>query len=329
MQTVEETSAFADIMKNEGAGVSADDLRHALSQVAVSDETAALFERGSNGPIASLEEPKTHAAWKFYGDLCRAYWRSRNKDWTGNASFSREHFLEGNFAEDLVAKFVAEAGRSPVVPFQTRSSAPGYYFNAGMDPLVETYNKIFVFRTLSPAAMDALHGCLDQIRPLVTNCLGTSWRVVQARYWEVRPGGEGVGTNSWHTDGFPLDALKILSFFSEVDETKGSTQFKQVDGTVRTFRGPAGKWILFRNSVVQHCGLPPIGGSSNRLTVEITLAPSLVTDARPVFAGVNGHYPYVPWQGLRSSAHGATIPKKPAPESTRGRYRFWEKLMGR
>jgi hypothetical protein len=176
-------------------------------------------------------------------------------------------------------------------------TAPGYYYNSStVVPLVEHYNRIFVFRALSPAALRALHACLERMRPIVTECLGSSWRIVQTRFWETKPGGEGVGTNSWHTDGFPSDALKILSFFSDVDEMKGTTQFKRVDGTIRTFRGRAGKWMLFRNSLLSHSGLPPAAGNANRLTVEITLAPSLLTDTRPVFAGVNGHYPYVPWQ---------------------------------
>jgi hypothetical protein len=292
-------SVLSAIMKINGEQISSENLREALSQATVSDELTALFEAYAKDPFVPLEDSVSYPAWQFYGDLCRAYWRIRNTNWQEDTFFSKEYFLEGTFTENLVTKFVAEASKSPAVPFRIEHVAPGYHFNSSsVVPLVEKYNRIFVFRALSPAATDLLQQCLAQIQSVVTHCLGSSWRVTQARFWEAKPGGEGVGTNSWHTDGYPLDAVKILSFFSDVDETKGTTQFRKVDGTIHTCRGPAGRWILFRNSVLPHSGLPPTVGKGNRLAAEITLGPSLVPDVYPVFAGVNGQFPYFPWQHL-------------------------------
>lgn len=298
------------IMKAEGPQVCAADLHEALGRVKADDGVAAFFEAYSADPHAPLDGPQSHVAWNFYGDLCRAYWRLRNRDWAEDSFFSKELFFEGNFAEDLTEEFAAEAARSEIIPVRVEDSAPGYYFNAGVGAdLVEQYSRIFIFRSLSPAAMNILHASVERVKPIITGCLGSAWRVVQTRYWEAKAGGEGIGTNSWHTDGFPRDALKILSFFSDVDEAKGTTQFKKLDGTIRVFRGRAGKWLLFRNSDLLHSGLPPAPGNGNRLTVEITLAPSLAVDSHPVFAGVNGHYPYVPWHRCppRSQTNAETV----------------------
>jgi hypothetical protein len=270
-------------------------IKRALETIDVGPEIVELVR---HDPNAWLDFPPIFKAWNFYGDLARAYWRADHPEWQMHPAFAEDMFYEGQFPVEATGRFVKEVLASPQIPFSVCDSAPGYYFNEGTLPLEEKYNDIFVFRDVSLAAREALTECLASVVPIVTQCLGAHWRVVQTRYWETKAGGEGVGTNGWHSDGFPLDAIKILSFFSDVDEQKGTTQFKRKDGSIRTFQGPPGKWLLFKNSVIEHCGLPPLPSHGNRLTVEITLAPALATDATPKFAGTNGHYPYVPWLNI-------------------------------
>jgi hypothetical protein len=267
-------------------------IRKAIETIQVNPE---IFELVQADPKVWLDFPPIFKAWNFYGDLARAYWRADHPEWQMHPAFAENNFYEGQFPALATERFVKEVLASPQVPFSVYDGAPGYYVNLDTQLNEGKYNDIFVFRDMSPGARAALTECLASVVPVVTQCLGAHWRMVQTRYWETKAGGEGIGTNGWHNDGFPQDAIKILSFFSEVDEQKGTTQFKLKDGTIRTFQGPPGKWLLFRNSVIDHCGSPPLPPNGNRLTVEITLAPALATDATPKFAGTNGHYPYVPW----------------------------------
>jgi hypothetical protein len=88
-----------------------------------------------------------------------------------------------------------------------------------------------------------------------------------------------------------------------VDELKGTTKIENLDSSIRIFSGRAGMWILFHNSTLRHCGSPPQKGYDNRLTVEITIAPAFTSDTTPVYAGVNGHFPFMPWHRPHSDGN--------------------------
>ena len=55
--------------------------------------------------------------------------------------------------------------------------------------------------------------------------------------------------------------------------------------------GDPGTWVLFYNSVLLHCGIPPRVPWLTRTVMEITLVPWLRFTLQPRYLGVNGKHP--------------------------------------
>jgi hypothetical protein len=229
-----------------------------------------------------LSTDEQYQLWGEFGALC-----AHNP----SPEFAVKGLMRGEFSPELAKAVSATMDAQPQIPYEMEDFPPGYYGNTStVVGLVETYNRIFAFRNPQPI-FQMIAGAIDG--ELIRRALGFDFRVVQLRYWESLPGGEGIGTNGWHTDGFPPYGAKILCYFSDFGGDLGTTRFRLLDGTEYEPSGRAGTWHLFKNSDVPHCGIAPKTG--RRKTVEIILGPSLVTDCLPVFAGTNGHYPMRPW----------------------------------
>jgi hypothetical protein len=275
-------------------------MRNTLAKILPLDVGEDLLTKSAADP---LPIDMLYYYWDAFGKICKTFWQSQNlvKE---NSEFSTLGMVSGHFDSPLTANIIAEVGRSPTVPYAVSDTAysvpepesPGY---PETPPSQEKkYNEIFIFRKPTPAALNALTEAIESIRDRIEAELNSYFRVIQVRYWEVKPGGEGVGTNAWHTDGFPRHMCKILSFFSDYDSELGTTQFKLLNQTHVVPSGKAGGWFLFQNSTVEHCGLPPKREGAVRKTFEVILGPSFVTSCKAIFAGSNGHYPHRPWYVL-------------------------------
>lgn len=271
------------------------DLLGELSRAMGVKETVIMSGQPWSSSLDRIDHKTMHRAWNAYGDVIIRHWRANNPSWKADPTFERELHKLGHFDPELVQRFNSVMEALPQSEFAISDTDPGYLFNdLTVVDLVERYNQIFCFKALSQEALDIIDECLSPHVDEITMLLGHNWRIVQTRYWEALAGGDQIGTNDWHKDGFPEPFLKILCFFTPPSVNSGSTMIELHDGAIKTIEGPAGTFMLFRNSALKHCGLPPKAGAG-RATVEITIAPSFAMDANARFCGTNGHFPYWPW----------------------------------
>ena len=132
---------------------------------------------------------------------------------------------------------------------------------------------------------------LNGLKDPVAEILGCPWRVLNVRSWVTRPGASG-GPFAWHTDGLPKEMLKIMIYSTPCDKEHGGLAVDIGGGETQRLQGQAGLWVLFYNSKLKHCGIPPTLGE--RVATEITLVPWDHFILEPISLGTNGQYPIYP-----------------------------------
>lgn len=242
-----------------------------------------------------------HAAWRWYGRLVYMFGLRRP-----SGDFAARGYLVGLLPSALVENAVAMIRRAQVIEMRPGDSLPGYRSSEKVYKVAKTLNAGHRYFMPDPADRGALSSLIAALGPEVREALGTEWRVVNARILETLPSAAIMGPNAWHGDGFPPELLKIMVYLSPAGPACGTTEFQLPGGSTSCIEGPAGTWVLFRNSTVIHRGVPPATGT--RLAIEITLAPSWRRSTEPVFAGLNATYPEYPW------SHGGSVPP-PSPRA--------------
>ena len=71
----------------------------------------------------------------------------------------------------------------------------------------------------------------------------------------------------------------------------GTTWFRLRNGQEITFDHPDPCLLLFENSIVEHAA---VAGTHERPTIEIDIVPARRTCPTPVYAGIDGWYPWFP-----------------------------------
>jgi hypothetical protein len=118
--------------------------------------------------------------------------------------------------------------------------------------------------------------------------------VVNLRAWKTPAHAARVEANGWHRDApYPPMVVKIMIYLSEAGRETGTTEIVQADGARFMASGPCGTFLVFKNLALIHRGAPPARGE--RLILEVTAAPHLEDDPRPVCAGQNADFPFAPW----------------------------------
>jgi hypothetical protein len=87
----------------------------------------------------------------------------------------------------------------------------------------------------------------------------------------------------------------------------GGIEFQRNDSVVRQTSDSPGAWALFKNSSVQHRGVP--GTRIERMAVEVTICRSSEFDTRPRYAGLNAHWPLFPWIDALDGCKGEAAQK--------------------
>jgi hypothetical protein len=113
--------------------------------------------------------------------------------------------------------------------------------------------------------------------------------------------------NKFHTDNFPRLCRKIMIYVSGAGPEGGTTEFLYEDKSTRWIEGAPGTWSHFKSNEILHRGINAM--VEERKIIDITIAPSLENDPRPVtWHGLNAYYPKVPWFPLHN-APSLTQPK--------------------
>lgn len=154
-------------------------------------------------------------------------------------------------------------------------------------------NERHVHRAFTEDLRRALRDALRTLGAPIAKALRTPWRVLACRSWTTEPGATG-GPNDWHRDGGIVGIMKIMIYSSRTGHGYGGLLLKTADGKIATISGPAGLWVLFQNSRIEHRGVAPTLPDAMRVATEITIAPAQAFDLEPRFFGHNVRYPIHP-----------------------------------
>lgn len=165
-----------------------------------------------------------------------------------------------------------------------------------IDPAhMELLRKEHAFRALDAPTVAAYRPVLDWLKPRVAEVVGAPWAILNVRSWTT-PAGPTTGPNAWHRDGMPKEMFKIMLYLTPVGDGLGGIELGIGHETIRTIHGPAGTWLLFYNSVIQHRGVAPTQPGFERVASEITLIASREFDLELRFLGLNARYRNAPPQ---------------------------------
>ena len=113
-----------------------------------------------------------------------------------------------------------------------------------------------------------------ELRRIFAKDINSPFVFVNTRMWTSKPASGRFGPNSMHKDGFKAGHMKIMIYLSEMNKEEGYFITKQ-----KNFCDlPSGTAILFRNSDIEHSGVP--GRSANRICIEVTLMRALVNGSQ-------------------------------------------------
>lgn len=231
--------------------------------------------------------------WYVYSEGVKAICLLRDRRRRADAEFSALGFKQGAFAQNDITPFISALERAQVKGLSEDDYLPGY-LPSDVHRYIKTINESHRHLRLGEEQLRALAPLVAIIAPKIEECLGAPWRIVNIRCWKTRASAEMVGSNGpLHVDGFPPHILKTMIYFTPPSMETGSTELVLEDGTTHAAEGPAGTWLLFRNSKLMHRGVTPKKGE--RILLELTIVPALNHDPRLVCAGENALYPKFPW----------------------------------
>ena len=244
-------------------------------------------------PAVRLDERHYRWVWDVYTRRLRQRTPSQPAP-----SFVTDGRLVGVVPTAAIDAVRALLATAPIVRVTAADSAPGYLSNANLSPDAEVaINRDNQYLALGPPVLAAIAPVLEALAAPVRACLGTPWRVVNLRAWRTAAHADRIEANGWHRDEpYPEMVRKVLVYLSPASATTGTTEILHDTGERSIVVGPPGTFLVFKNLELIHRGVPPTTGE--RLILEITVAPHLVDDLRPVCAGQNADFPLLPWMPL-------------------------------
>lgn len=233
-----------------------------------------------------------HAAWRRYGSAVR-----RLTPGAPSREFQQDGYLVGTLSHDVVDRVRRAVEAAPTITLRPEDWSPGYRFSEKARKVEAYLNSGHRYYASTPQLERALADVGRELATPVQAAIGSPWRVVHTRVLETLPAAETRGPNAWHGDGFPIEIIKVMIYFSPASRATGTTELRLDDERTFVVEGRPGTWLLFKNSEIVHRGLPPVAGP--RLAVELTLVPAFRGRQEPCFAGLNSTYPEHPGWRLR------------------------------
>lgn len=115
----------------------------------------------------------------------------------------------------------------------------------------------------------------DELRQIFKRHVGSPFVFVNTRIWKSKAKSQRFGPNAWHTDGFAPGHLKIMLYLTPLNNEYGTFSWRDSSGNDHHLDdNPTGTTVCFRNSEVEHSGVP--GSVHERISIEVTLMRSLV-----------------------------------------------------
>jgi hypothetical protein len=248
---------------------------------------------------------KQALAWMFYPRLLRClclikgYWGRESR------AFSRDGFIQGVLSAPVAQRLLRDTKAMRGGPIIAGDCDEAYIGWSGLGPKAKQISANFSFLTMEECPAEIVQSMLQELKQPIADALGVPWRVVNIKSWRTNPfTATDFGMNSWHLDGFPFSALKIMIYVSGASKATGSTEMRLRDGSSKVIEGPEGTWLLFKNSELLHRGTAPQLPGHVRTILDITITPAWQFGVDPVYAGLNASFPAYPWgqvSGRRAS----------------------------
>ena len=156
------------------------------------------------------------------------------------------------------------------------------------DLIIGFLNIVNDYRTVTPEFTATLRAFLGAHGSQITRWLNHPWSVCSIRPFNLKLSGE---LGSRHVDGWPPAIRKVFILPRGASAQTGTTWFRLRDGSELLFDHPSPCWLMFENNTVEHAMMP---GKMLRPTIELDLTPARQTSMDPVYAGLNGWYPWFP-----------------------------------
>jgi hypothetical protein len=181
----------------------------------------------------------------------------------------------------------------PVKQFDGDDFIPGYFFDPNMTAIISRDRDIAnEFRKPTEELLKAIESWLHKERLKLENMIGHSFRITTVRLFSLKPGNTEFGADHWHLDAYVFGMKKLQIYLGPTGLKDGSTEFRLKDGSTTHIEGQPGTWGIFENTMVYHRALPP--NEKPRPTIELSIAPSLVTDCSCIDAGMNSGFRWFP-----------------------------------
>ena len=110
------------------------------------------------------------------------------------------------------------------------------------------------------------------------------------RLWETTKVAKKENMYGWHTDGMPHEFFKIMIYFNQLNSKNGTLELKSNNEEIEINSKKPGSYVLFKNSMIFHRGVPPQDRKLKRLSCEVTISRSFSFNVSPVLAGNNAHW---------------------------------------
>lgn len=170
-----------------------------------------------------------------------------------------------------------------------------FYTNFADLGLEEDYNRDSKFLKIDLALITKLNKIFSRIKEDIAVQLGSPWRTHMVRIWETKQDAKKENMYGWHTDGMPHEFFKIMIYFNTLNNDNGTLELKIKDKEITLNSNDPGTYVLFKNSMIFHRGIPPQKINNKRLSCEVTISRSFNYFTECVTAGNNAHWPIAPW----------------------------------
>ncbi len=216
-----------------------------------------------------------------------------------NSPLITHGFVTGSLDAKLTQQTLAILNTGKTVPFRVKGFYHNYCYSPADKECEDQLNRDHLYFDMTPEILWHMDTVLEAIKETVDKAVCTPWRVLNVRSWKTigsNETSEAFGPLNWHDDGMPSGIFKVMVYLVELSDKTGTVELKLSEHKTKRLQGPAGTYLIFRNSAVFHRGIPPAAKENSRVVIEITAIPSMKHDLHAVYGGLNSRHPIRFWE---------------------------------
>jgi hypothetical protein len=218
--------------------------------------------------------------------LSRRAWDAFSKD-CDDGPIARTGVVWCPISDEWARRMRSALESSDPTLLRSDDRAPGYFYEP-RPPIIDYLNRTYDYRIVTPTLIGALEQFLVEHEVRISQWIAHPWRVASVRAFILRANPREEGS---HLDGWPPALRKAFILPNGATRETGTTWFRLRTGEEIIFDHPGPCLLLFENSVVEHAA---VAGTRERPTIEIDIVPARRTCPAPVYAGIDGWYPWFP-----------------------------------